>query len=278
MLKSALLFTDLAWRNVKYLNKLYLPAKKNSRQRLAVRRWLIIAFLWLGPMLACVSNTPVAHMPTPPPTRTPWPTFTPSPIPPTPTPVPTSTITPTPTNTSIPTDTPTATDTPLPTDTPVPPTPTPAPATNTPVPPDTPTPTPVVESVVATPTPTPEPDTPPGRYEEDGIDSEQNCAHVGVYGKVYTKSGKNPIQYVVVMVTGAKDPYKGPYFAKTDKDGKYTILIGELNEDFDGVEFEAKIVGGAGVESLDTPDWEVSDNCKDDNAIQVMKINWRRKD
>jgi hypothetical protein len=77
-------------------------------------------------------------------------------------------------------------------------------------------------------------------------------------------------------VKGKEDKYKGPYVGKTDKDGKYGILIGALDSDLDGVEFEAKVVG-AGVESEDSPDWEVSDNCDDEDGIQIYEINWDKK-
>jgi hypothetical protein len=255
----------------------YYQAKK------AIKVWLLIAIFML-PVLACATNTPVAGVPAPPATRTPYPTFTPTPIPSTPTPVPTGTETPiatdTPESTSTPlpseTPTPSPSDTPIPpTNTPVPPTNTPAPPTNTPLPP---TNTPVAVSALPTPTNTPEPDTPPGRYEEDDIEIEQNCAHVGVYGRVYTQDGEDPIEHVTVKVTGNKNPYKGPYTGKTDKDGNYSILIGELKRDIDNVDFKAVITGGAGVESVDDPKWEVSDDCNDNNAIQVIRIDWQLQD
>ena len=256
-------------------------AKKGSHRQLSSLKRLLIPSLLLLTVLACVSNTPVAQVSTPRPTRTSFPTFTITPIRPTSTPAPTNTITSTPTDTPLPTPSPTFTNTPAPSDTPVPPTNTPVPATNTPVPTSTPippTPTAVAVSVLPTPTKTPEPDTPPGEYEEDDIETEQNCAHVGVYGQVYTQDGENPIQYVTVKVKGDENPYKGPFITKTNENGDYTILIGELKSDIDGVEFEAEIIGGSGVKSLDTPDWEVSDDCEDSSAIQVIKIDWQRRD
>lgn len=230
-------------------------------------------------ILACATNTPAAVAP-PQPTRTPFPTFTITPVPPTPAPTPTFTDTPLATDTPPPTETPTPappTDTPVPsTNTPVPPTNTSVPPTNTPLPP-TSTPTPVAASVLPTPTNTPEPGTLPGEYEEDDTDFDQNCAHVGLTGRVYQQNGEAPIEYVTVQVTGDEDPYRGPYTAKTNADGEYTILIGELNNDIDGVEFEAIITGGPGVKSLDEVDWTVSSDCDDEDAIQIFIINWQRK-
>jgi hypothetical protein len=234
-------------------------------------------------VLACATNTPVAVAP-PQPTRTPFPTFTVTPIPPTSQPTATGTNTPLVINTPTPeetfTPTPNPTDTALPpTDTPVPPTITPAPPTNTPVPPtNTPVPAPVSPvSPVSAPTSTPEPGTPPGEYEEDDTDFDQDCANAGLIGRVYEQNGEAPIEYVTVQVTGDDDPYRGPYTAKTNKDGQYTIFIGGLNDDIDGVEFEAKIIGGPGVESLDEVDWEVSSDCEDEDAIQIFIIDWQRK-
>lgn len=110
------------------------------------------------------------------------------------------------------------------------------------------------------------------------MEGEQNCAHVGVYGHVFQRSGGAPVPYVTIQIKGDEDQFKGPYIGKTNENGDYTILIAELNGDLNGVEFEAEVIGGAGVESLDTPDWEVSDDCKKDGAIQVMRIDWKRKD
>jgi hypothetical protein len=139
-------------------------------------------------------------------------------------------------------------------------------------------PTPVSPiSPVTTPTNTPEPGTPPGEYEEDDTDFDQDCANVGLIGRVYEQNGEAPIEHVTVQVTGDEDPYRGPYTAKTNKDGEYTVFISGLNEDINGVEFEAVIIGGPGVESLDEVDWEVSDDCEDDDAIQIFIIDWQRK-
>jgi hypothetical protein len=237
------------------------------------------AILLLLTILACATNTPVAVAP-PHPTRTPFPTFTITPIPPTPLPTPTGTNTPLVTDTS----TPEPTQTPEPTHTPAPATDTPAPPTNTPVPPPTsipPTATPVPAPVspispVATPTTTPLPNTRPGRYYEKDFEEEQNCAHIGVYGRVVrADKTKEGIEYVTVQVTGDKSPYKGPYTAKTNKDGYYTIVIGEFKDNVDGVEFKAEIVG-PGVDSKDKPEWETGKNCDEDT--QIVKINWEWKE
>lgn len=245
--------------------------------------WLLPLSLLVLAALACATNAPIARVATPRPTRTPLPTFTNTPLPPTPAPSATPTETPLPTDTPPPSDTPLPptntplppTDTPVPpTNTPVPPTPAPAPPTDTPVPP---TPVPAAVSVVATPTNTPQPDTPEGRYEARDGEGKQNCAHVAVVGKVVERGSETPVQYVTIEVKGDKDPYKGPFTAKTNAKGDYTVLIGELKANVNGVDFEARVIGGPNVKSEDTPDWEVSSDCHQDGAIQLMEIDWLKK-
>ncbi len=110
------------------------------------------------------------------------------------------------------------------------------------------------------------------------MDGEKNCAHIGVYGYVHQHDKEDePIPNVKIQVTGDKDKYKGPYIGKTDKDGNFTILISELKDNVDGVEFKAEVIGSNNVESKDKPKWEVSKDCEQDGAIQIMKIIWKRK-
>jgi hypothetical protein len=105
-----------------------------------------------------------------------------------------------------------------------------------------------------------------------------------VYGHVEQRDGGDPVPYVTVTITGDEDPFKGPYSAKTNENGDYTIIILEFHkatpgevDDIDGVEFEAEVTG-ANVESDDTPEWEVSNDCDESGAIQIMRLDWKRKD
>ncbi len=248
------------------------------------KRCLFVVCVLFAASLACGTNTPVARLSAPQPTRTPLPTFTLTPIPPTPAPTPTPGPTPIVEATvSLPTDTPVADVPPTPTDTPVPPTPTPPPPTNAPpppppptnTPPPTPVPEPVVSSPLATPTPLPEPDTPPGRYELEKQDWEPNCYDVGVTGRVRDKGDDKPIQWVAIEVTGDDDDVNGPFMSKTGADGKYSIYIGPL-DDVGGVELEARVVGPS-VSSEDKPKWIVSDDCHDGDANQIMELDWQFK-
>jgi hypothetical protein len=132
-------------------------------------------------------------------------------------------------------------------------------------------------SPVATPINTPEPGTPPGRYEIDDEQDDPNCAHVGLIGQVVQKNNDQPVSFVTIEVTGDDDNYKGPYYGKTGADGKYTIVIGEFTDDVKGTKFKAKVVG-EGVDSEDTGEWIISDDCHNDDAVQIYEINWFRKD
>jgi hypothetical protein len=277
---------------IKYSQQVLLENKKDSSCFKLVKRWLFAALLFVM-TLACMPNTPAVSVATPQPTRTPLPTFTPTPLPPPPTPIPTHTNTPIHTDTPTPTPTPIFTDTPLPapTDTPVPPTNTPVPTavppTNTPLPISAPTPTPVptAASPLATPThtSTPLPGTPPGKYEIRDIENERNCAHVAVYGRVTEKGSDTPVQYVTIEITGDEDPFKGPYTGKTNEKGDYSIVILSFHDEpdkakeIDGVDFEAEVTGGSNVKSEDKHEWNVSDDCEESGAIQVVEINWMQK-
>jgi hypothetical protein len=132
-------------------------------------------------------------------------------------------------------------------------------------------------SPVATPTNTPEPGTPPGRYEVRGTQQKNDCANIGVYGRVREKGSDRPVQFATIEVKGDDSDFQGPYIGRTNHEGRYDIFIAGIeNDDINGVEFEAKVVG-AGVESEDTPKWEVSTDCNDENAVQVYEINWDKK-
>jgi hypothetical protein len=141
-----------------------------------------------------------------------------------------------------------------------------------------PTPVPAAQSPLAAPTPTntPVPDTPAGDYELNDEDHSKNCAHVAVFGRVLNRNGDSPVQHVTIEVTGDKNAFKGPYTAKTDKDGYYTVVISELKSEIDGVEFKAEVTG-PNVES-ESYEWEVSSDCHEDGAIQVVELEWERRD
>lgn len=256
--------------------------------------------------LACVTNTTISQVATPRPTRTLAPTFTNTPLPLPPTPIPTATDTPLPTE-EVAAVKPAPeeivavaevvepTETPLPTDTPIPPTntppPPPPPANNPPPAPPPPTPTPEpsptpVQSTSPLPTPTTvvEAVTPPGRYEALNLEGQNNCADIGVTGWVREKGNDQGVPNVTVQVVREVDDdddegdtkFLGPFTAKTDANGNYNLYIGPIG-DAKNMTFKAKITGGSGVVSEDEPEWDTGGDCHDGNNIQVMRIEWVRK-
>lgn len=252
-----------------------------------IRVWLPVMIT--ATALACATNTPVAQFAPPRATRTPLPTFTLTPIPPTATPLPPATDTPPVTDTPSPTNTPVPTDTPVLTDTPVPPTNTPVPPTNTPVPPKpTPapppptatfTPVPAPVSPVTTPTNTPVPASPPGRYKPLRTDTEPNCAHLGVTGKVVEGGDEDddPMAGVTVRVVGDEDGFRGPWYGVTDSEGWYGFAMGDYGDIPERVEFKADIYG-PNIKTDDEPEWSFTEDCHGSNPVQVMKIIWSKRE
>lgn len=102
---------------------------------------------------------------------------------------------------------------------------------------------------------------------------------MGVIGKVKDKKSDQPIQFVTIEVKSDDDDYRGPFIGKTGENGKYTILIGPLKDNLDGVKFKATITG-AGVEVDDDDneaEWIVDIDCQNEDSIQVYEINWEKK-
>ena len=108
-------------------------------------------------------------------------------------------------------------------------------------------------------------------------DESQNCANVAAVGRVVDKGSDTPVQYVTLEVKGDKSSYKGPFYGTTNDRGDYTVLIGELKNDIDGVEFNIKVLEGPGVDSEDDFDWTVGSDCHENGTVQVMEVNWYRK-
>ncbi len=244
-----------------------LPKQTAQLLRVAGRRALPITLLLLS--VGCAWGAREARVPQPEPTRVPQPTFTPTPLPPTATPVPTDTPA-LPTDTPTPTDTPapaTDTPTPAPTETPVPPTPTPVPPTATPLPP-TPTPVPPTATPTAAPAATP---TPAPRFELSSWWKENNCYDLGVYGIVLDAQG-NPLSGITIEVIGNDETFT----TTSGSDGEYNIHLGSLLDFPDGAAWYIQLKDKGQVVS-DKLEWNISHNCDDDDEIQVLRLEWKRK-
>ncbi len=84
----------------------------------------------------------------------------------------------------------------------------------------------------------------------------------------------DPMPNVTIKVTGKKGGYEGPFYATTGSDGKYSLVIGEL-EDVGAIELGASVFGD-GVNTENAPRWITDDDCDDDDSLQIMKINWAK--
>ena len=82
---------------------------------------------------------------------------------------------------------------------------------------------------------------------------------------------------VTIQVTGNEDGFRGPFLGTTDKDGEYSIVVGEFGQVPERVEFLAEIFG-PDVKTDNRPRWNYSDNCNDDSANQIMNIIWSKVD
>ncbi|HMR68022.1 MAG TPA: hypothetical protein PKE64_28765, partial [Anaerolineae bacterium] len=131
------------------------------------------------------------------------------------------------------------------------------------------------QSPLATPTNTPVPGSPSGKYRVVKTESESNCAHYGVVGVVKDED-EDRMAGVTVQVTGDEDGFRGPYLATTDGDGEFGLVIGEVGKVPTRVEFTAQIYGTDDVKTEDRPKWSFNDDCHEDDALQVMRVEFRK--
>lgn len=231
---------------------------------------IVVPIVLLIASLSCGWGPREARVPRPDPTRVPQPTFTHTPLPPTATQVPTDTPI-LPINTPLPTNTPNTPNTPTPvpsdTPTPVPPTPTPVPPTATPIP-ATPTPIPPAPSATAVPATTPAPAI---RFELGTWWKENNCYDLGVYGLIFDAQD-NRLEDITVEVIGEEDTYS----ETSDDDGEYDVHLGSLLDHPDDATWYIQLKDGDQIVS-EKIEWNTSQNCDDEDDIQVLHLEWRRK-
>lgn len=99
---------------------------------------------------------------------------------------------------------------------------------------------------------------------------------MGVYGIVRDgdDDDDDPMPNVTIELKGDEEGYEGPYYVTTGSDGKYTYVFGEYG-DVGRVEFRAKIIG-PDVKTDDRPRWKTTGDCHEDDALQVMRIDWAK--
>jgi hypothetical protein len=109
------------------------------------------------------------------------------------------------------------------------------------------------------------------------VETEANCAHVGVTGVV--RDGDNddddPVPNVTIQVVGDKDGFRGPYRATTGSDGRFGLVIGEFGKVPADVEFSAQIYGSE-ARNKNRARWKVVDDCHGDKANQVLNLQWAK--
>ncbi len=109
-------------------------------------------------------------------------------------------------------------------------------------------------------------------------DKESNCANMGVAGKVYKRNDDDEvISGVTIQVTGDEDGFRGPYYGTTDSKGRYGIVIAGYGKIPERVKFTAKIYG-PDTKTDDDPSWNFTKDCDSDDALQIMKINWSKRE
>lgn len=100
---------------------------------------------------------------------------------------------------------------------------------------------------------------------------------MGVTGYVRNGGGDDDprLPGVTIQVTGDEDGFRGPFYATTDSEGEYAIVIGEFGTVPKRVEFVAEIMG-ENVTTKDRPKWSFGDDCHASDALQIMNIVWSK--
>jgi len=92
-----------------------------------------------------------------------------------------------------------------------------------------------------------------------------------VYGIVFDAQD-NRLEDVTIEVIGEEDTYS----ATTDDDGDYDIHLGSLLDHPDGATWYVQLREGDQIVS-EKIEWNTSQNCDDEDDIQVLRLEWRRK-
>jgi hypothetical protein len=100
---------------------------------------------------------------------------------------------------------------------------------------------------------------------------ENNCYDLGVYGIISDAQG-NPLEGITVEVIGENETYT----AQSDDDGSYDIHLGSLPDHPNGAIWYVQLREGDQVVS-EKIEWDTTQNCDDEDDIQVLRLEWRRK-
>ena len=100
---------------------------------------------------------------------------------------------------------------------------------------------------------------------------ENNCYDLGVYGLVIDAQD-NPVKGMIVEVFGAESNFN----ATSDEEGRYNIHLGSLLDHEDGATWFMRLNDQGQVVSKEL-EWNTSRDCEDEDDIQVLYMEWKRK-
>jgi hypothetical protein len=92
-----------------------------------------------------------------------------------------------------------------------------------------------------------------------------------VYGLVLD-TDDDPLKDITIEVVGDDDTFT----ETTDSDGSYDIHLGSLLDYSDGATWYVRLKDGGQIVS-DQLEWSTSHDCSDDDEIQVLHLEWRRR-
>ena len=121
---------------------------------------------------------------------------------------------------------------------------------------------------MAVPTATP---VPAIRFELGTWWKENNCYDLGVYG-IILDAQDNPLEGITVEVVGEEETYS----ATSDDDGNYDVHLGSLLDHPDDATWYVQLKEDGQIVS-EKIEWNTSHDCEDEDEIQILHLEWRRK-
>ena len=110
------------------------------------------------------------------------------------------------------------------------------------------------------------------RFDPGSWWKENNCFDLGVYGIIFDAQG-NPIEGITVEVIGTEDTYT----ATSDDDGNYDVHLGSLLDHPDGAKWLMQLRENGQIVSKPPIEWNTSRDCEDEDQIQILRMEWKRK-
>jgi hypothetical protein len=100
---------------------------------------------------------------------------------------------------------------------------------------------------------------------------ENNCYDLGVYGIVFDAQG-NALKDITIEVLGEEKTYS----TTSDGDGDYNIHLGSLLDHEDGATWYIQLKENGQIVS-EKIQWNTSQDCNDEDKIQILHLEWKRK-